>query len=787
MPSTVWTFEGDTADLEAALASVRGEVQQAEGDLGGLGEAGSKGFSLTGASADKAAKVIGGVLLAGVVAATAAAVALATKVVSVAGDLDKLAKQAKRAGTTAKELDTIRGVFDLAGVSIGQTDAMVKKFRVNLGKAAIGTAAQADALDLLGTKAEDFNGLPLDRKLALVAKGMQGIEDPAIRATVATDLFGRSGLDILPLLEDGEDAWLASASAIEDAGTVTNEQAAMSEVLVDAIALMNRTIGTLVRDALVPMIPALTDVANTVRETIESFDTTRIIRWVEVMADVTSGAMLAWQALRGLDQEQRQAAVASGHAQDAINAQAEAVSALREELEAEQESIRQTADLMGTDIWVSEDVARLTEEIDHQLAILKRLRGELSTDIPGLTPTSGAPAPRSSGGGAPTPLSAPSADAPAAPAPIELDSAALDAHADAWDGVRAAIEAVERATEKVTDRQLSASERVIKAKEAEEAEIVALVNDAVSNTLLSEEQKLAIIADGNAARLALAEGLAADLDRIREEDVAAEERATDAKLSLFEKFQEAWREGLGAIVNAAGQLAIDIVGVFSDMATDTMNERIAAHRQTGREIERINGKLNDTVDEQERERLEGTKARLLERSAAEREAALEAFNTQKSLAIVAASINTALAVINAFATAPNILVGAVMAVIAGAAGAVAIASIAAEQPPSFHAGGVLRAVDIPGATSQDGLMVRKKAGEGTLSTQGVRAAGGEAGVNALNAGRSTGGGQSVNLIRVGTRTTEAISHQQLRSRTGRMAQEFRGIRPKVGRSFVGRR
>lgn len=87
----------------------------------------------------------------------------------------------------------------------------------------------------------------------------------------------------------------------------------------------------------------------------------------------------------------------------------------------------------------------------------------------------------------------------------------------------------------------------------------------------------------------------------------------------------------------------------------------------------------------------------------------------------------------------------------------------------------------------DSMMIRAKPGEGVLSTAGVAAAGGAEGVDALNAGRTMGRGTTVNVIRFGTRTTEAISHQQLQSRTGKLQGAFRSVRPKVGRSIPGRR
>lgn len=781
MPTVVWSFEGDTKDLEAALAQVQGSVNDTGKGLQETGKEGQKGFKLTEEGAKKAAKVVGGVLLAGLAAATAASVGLAASVVSVAKDLDNLAKQAKRAGTTAAELDKIRGVFDLAGVSVGQTDQMVKKFRVNLGKAATGTAAQADALALLGTKAEDFVGVPLDRKLAMVAKGMKGIEDPAVRATVATDLFGRSGLDILPLLEDGEEAWRASAAAIDQAGTATDAQAKQSEDLVDALALMDRTIGTLVRDSLVPMIPALIEVAQTVADTIQSFDVDRIIRWSNAIADVTSGAMLAWRALRGLDQEQRQAALASGEATEAIEKQGEAVEDARRALE------RWQTVHLGTENPVTlaaqpEMIAKTSAELERQLKIFRRLRGELSVDIPGLLPsTATAPTTPSGGGRGRTGGGGP----PGVAAPTPADAAAVDAYAESWDALRGSVEALEGATGAILDKQLSASDRLIQRREEEDAQLVNLVNDAVAHAGMGEEQKSELIAKGTEARLALEQGLYADLEALRQKDLASEAAAQEEKLTAFEEFQDVWSKGLGEMVNAAGALALDIVGAFQDMNDTVMNDRIAAYQETSSRIEDINQQLLGTIDSAEKTQLEAEKARLLERAAAQKEAALDAWRTQKALALTAASINTALAVINAFATAPNAILGAVLAVVAGAAGAVAIASIAAEQPPSFHAGGILRASDVRGAT-MDSVMVRAKPGEGVLSTSGVAAAGGPDGVNALNAGRGSGG-TTVNVIRFGTRTTEAISHQQLQSRTGNMQGALRAVRPKVGRSIPGRR
>ena len=701
MPTVVWSFEGDTKDLEAALSQVQGSVNDTSKGLQETGKEGQKGFKLTEEGAKKAAKVVGGVLLAGLAAATAASVALAASVVSVAKDLDNLAKQAKRAGTTAAELDVLRGVMDLAGVATSQTDALVKKFRVNLGKAAIGTAAQADALALLGTKAEDFVGVPLDRKLAMVARGMEGVEDANVRATIATDLFGRAGLEILPMLEAGEAAMVGQAAAIREAGSVSNKWAEDSEKLIDQLALTSRALTTMKQEALVPLIPAFSGVVEATREAILEFKQTDALAEfgdfaVGVLLDVVAPAVayMANVAIKSF-----------GSINPAIKGTIAILQALRAEFLFATGQWDEAREVLkeGRKVWREaaqgvRDLGRTQEAADEALESfltkLDRLKGSLKTSAP-----------------------------------------------------------------KVRELSRGLGDVKVAAEEAGEA-----LEDIDSLDWLTEEGAGFPLAD------VIAEELPAALD-------TAEDR--------FQDFQDTWREGLGQMVNEVGNLALDIVGVFQRMNDEVMDDRIASYEETAGRIEDINRQLVDTVDAAERGRLEAEKGRLLEQAAAQKEAALDAWRTQKALALTAASINTALAVINAFATAPNIIMGAVLAVVAGAAGAVAIASIAAEQPPSFHSGGILRASDVRGAT-MDSVMVRAKPGEGVLSTSGVAAAGGPDGVDALNAGRGSGG-TTVNVIRFGTRTTEAISHQQLQSRTGNMQGALRAVRPKVGRSIPGRR
>jgi hypothetical protein len=109
------------------------------------------------------------------------------------------------------------------------------------------------------------------------------------------------------------------------------------------------------------------------------------------------------------------------------------------------------------------------------------------------------------------------------------------------------------------------------------------------------------------------------------------------------------------------------------------------------------------------------------------EETMKSFRIAQVGALAEIAINTALAATaamkktgNPVSAAPAILFGGLQA-----------AAVVAEPPPTFHTGGMI---------GPDERTIKAQTGEGILSRSGVEAAGGEAGVNALNAG---GSGQTI--------------------------------------------
>ena len=158
------------------------------------------------------------------------------------------------------------------------------------------------------------------------------------------------------------------------------------------------------------------------------------------------------------------------------------------------------------------------------------------------------------------------------------------------------------------------------------------------------------------------------------------------------------------------------------------------------QIDGINDMISQTTDERVREQLESEKALLegrLEANAEAKEkekeiqnqAIADAHRVQQQVNLAAIAMNTATAVMQAWAQLGPI--GAPLAT-AGilALGATQAGLVSAQEPPTLHWGGMVK---------PDETMIRARVGEGVLTPQGVQAIGGQEGLNAANMGRGMGG------------------------------------------------
>lgn len=108
----------------------------------------------------------------------------------------------ERTGLSVKEVGTFSGAAQIAGVNIGAIVASMRTFSQALSENSAEGKKGKQALQELGVEALDVQGhiRPMGDLWLDIADAISKIENPAERARLAMALFGRGGLELMPLL-----------------------------------------------------------------------------------------------------------------------------------------------------------------------------------------------------------------------------------------------------------------------------------------------------------------------------------------------------------------------------------------------------------------------------------------------------------------------------------------------------------------------------------------------------------------------------------------------------------
>lgn len=183
-----------------------------------------------------------------------AILSLSNQVIDFAGSLVDMSA---KTGISIRGLQLLKVAAEQNGVSLDQVAGAANKLGINLagGGKDVTTAVQKLGLSLADLK----KGAPEDN-LFKIAKAMDGIENPAERAKVAMSLFGKAGVELLPIL-NGQ--FSESARAAERLGIVMGDDVVEKvDVFGDQMTVVKASLMKAVAEGLAPMLPALLAVAD---------------------------------------------------------------------------------------------------------------------------------------------------------------------------------------------------------------------------------------------------------------------------------------------------------------------------------------------------------------------------------------------------------------------------------------------------------------------------------------------------------------------------------------------
>lgn len=221
-------------------------------------------------------------------------------------DADALVRMSDQTGISIGGLNRLQAAADDAGNGIDQITAAVTKME---DKIASGDLAAGNALKAIGLSIADIRTLAPDQQFIAISEGLRQIQDPAEQVRIATDLFGKTGAQVLPTLKRGFDDLKDSAvgmsedtaRALDDAGdTITRWGRTVKGVSAEALVAMGRW----VQAGLNPTQLVLQDMQRTAEQAAES---TKKLTDKLAGPDLAKGAAAIAPSMDAVDRAIRQA------------------------------------------------------------------------------------------------------------------------------------------------------------------------------------------------------------------------------------------------------------------------------------------------------------------------------------------------------------------------------------------------------------------------------------------------------------------------------------------------
>ncbi len=204
-----------------------------------------------------------GLKIAGLGAAMLAPMLGAAKAFSSMGD--EVAKMAKRTGVSVETLSELRFVASQTGTEFATLENAFRKMQRSIYDAGRGLSTQTDALEDLGLKFKDLDGLSPEDQFKLLADRISQVEDPTRKAAIAMSLFGRTGTNLLPMFTSGaKGIEILQAEARRLGLTMSSEDAKAAEEFTDALDALWKVVKMGVFHVGAALAPVLQQVAETI-------------------------------------------------------------------------------------------------------------------------------------------------------------------------------------------------------------------------------------------------------------------------------------------------------------------------------------------------------------------------------------------------------------------------------------------------------------------------------------------------------------------------------------------
>lgn len=199
-------------------------------------------FSALGALKSKLGAIDGNIGIGSAVGAATGVtlIALAKRGLDYASSLQEVSQQL---GVTSRDLQVYRYAASQAGISQDEMDKGLAKLTQTLGKARLGADGPTKAFGALGISIDSLNGKSAGEVIPRIAESLSKIKDPAQRAALEVELFGKAGQKLDTLLAGGSAGINELAIAAEKLGLVlSDEQIANADATADKLSAVKQVL-----------------------------------------------------------------------------------------------------------------------------------------------------------------------------------------------------------------------------------------------------------------------------------------------------------------------------------------------------------------------------------------------------------------------------------------------------------------------------------------------------------------------------------------------------------------
>jgi len=203
---------------------------------------------------------------------------------------DALAKLSQKLNISVEELVGWQHAAQLAGVSNEAFTKGVKSLSSQMFDAASGLLESKRNFATLGIEVQNVDGTlrSTDAVMLGVADKFAAMDDGATKSALAVKLFGKAGLDMIPMLNEGSAAIATMIAEGQRLNPVTSESAHQAEVFNDSMTRLSKSMSAIGIRLLNNVLPVLSEMAKLFAEDSMSGDIDRTQAGVERLNDSLS-------------------------------------------------------------------------------------------------------------------------------------------------------------------------------------------------------------------------------------------------------------------------------------------------------------------------------------------------------------------------------------------------------------------------------------------------------------------------------------------------------------------